>query len=159
MKEPDVKGPAAEAWQIANPPTQPVATAAVAGWLIHSTHFHPFWRWWSLSVVHLRDVEGVPAAVKDYPEAEYELMILSLDPEADAPDPDHPEGGYPFLMPPDLSHQFHGITDAEAQGLALVAVRAICAGRISPDADYRSIWKGTIAGTIDCIREGGHRPS
>jgi len=136
-------GPAARAWKARinrADITNPAHEATVLGWLINGPGFHPFWSWWLLTVISLRDIPGVPPAKKQYALAEWELMILSLNPEFPPPDPDT-LGGMHHLTPPDLVYQFHGVGEDRVHQLAHVAIDAICKGEMSPDQDYRTAWK------------------
>ena len=164
MRDPDKQQGPTRAWLIAKSAvTRPDQEATIAGWLVNGP-FHPLWQWWMLSIVHLRDLPGVPPAQKRYPEAEYEFMIVSLNPEKGVPDIDELErtGTWgdpekpPFLTPIDVTEQFHGITDAQAHEIAEKAVNAILDGWISPDQDFRSSWSRVIASTIDHYRRGVH---
>jgi hypothetical protein len=155
VRDPDIKGRVAEAWLIK---LKSEDRGTLAGWVVRGP-FHPFWQWWMVTVVHLRDIPGQSPAHKSYPEAEFEFIILSANPEHSPPDPDNPAGGYKFLVPPDVVEQFHGVSDHDAKRILESSVRAICDGIMSPDSDYRSIWKETLAGTVQHFREGGHRES
>jgi hypothetical protein len=134
-------------------------------WLINGP-YHPFWSWWSVFVMALRDVPGAPPFNKQYPEAEYEIVCVSLNPEGEPgrpklPDPDKIEagdiqGGMPgFLVPPDWTVQFHKVTDAQAVKICEMAVRAIVAGQ-SCDSDFRQWWKGSITKTVEHFVLGVH---
>jgi hypothetical protein len=122
---PDLTGPAGRAWVIPNnPETHP---AALAGYLVHSPNQHPFWSWWLVAVVSLRDEPGVPPA----------NLTKCPEPMPGA----HP---YPLLTPPDATLQFHGPTDDGARAIGEHAIRAILAGEIGPDQDYRMQWRGWV---------------
>ena len=131
------------------------ATASLGAYVV-SGPYHPFWNWWMVAVVHLREVEGTPPPKKQYPDAEYEFMILSIDPEHNQPDPDKP---FPqeirYLDPPDCVVQFHGVTDEQAASICRDAVRVIAAGQ-SCDSDFRGWWTGAIKKTVEHYQEGRH---
>jgi hypothetical protein len=94
------------AWKLAIQTQHVDQTATLSFWLIDAPHSHPFWPWHVLALVHLRDIEGQSKpAHKRYPEAEYELLILAIDPEVCPPDPDDYDGGF-TLSPPDVMEQF-----------------------------------------------------
>lgn len=116
---------------------------------------HAFWSWWTVTLVHLREVPGVPPPHLKYPEAEYEFTIFSINPEA-CPEPDPDAVGHPILTPPDVVEQFHGVSDEDAERICLGAVQAIVNGHISPDQDYRGVWKMLMAGTVEHFRQGAH---
>lgn len=154
MRPPDITGDGVEAWEIKLPEVQ-TTTSSLLGFLVRCTWAHPFWDRWVISVQHLREMEGQRPALKQFPEAEYELLIVTLDPEHEA-DPDHPERGYRFMEPVDLVFQFHGLTDRDAARLCRLAVETIAAGRMSPDQDFRSAWETLLQGTVECMRNGNH---
>jgi hypothetical protein len=132
--------------------------ATVASWLVNVPGAHPFWAYWTITVVTLKDLPGVPPAKKRYPEAEYEFMILAIDPER-CPEPDPDKiiiEGYPHLSPIDVIEQFHGISEADAGRLVDGAVRAVLSGHVSPDQDFRPAWRNLIAGTVQHFIEGKH---
>jgi hypothetical protein len=147
MRTPDIEGRGVKAWRI-NWAARPDVPAAVAGWILHCTWAHPAWNHWLISVVHLRDVEGAPPANRIYPEAAFEFMIAALDPACvNKIDPDRARG-WRYLVPIDVCHQFHGVSDEDAARICDDAVRAIAAGRISPDGDYRTAWNQSIDATV-----------
>lgn len=158
MRPPDWQGVGGRAWLIPNKSDVPDHQATIAGWLVNAPGCHPFWSWWTVHVIHLRDIRGVKPAHKRYPEAEYEFVILAIHPDHPA-DPDHPEKGYHYLTPANVVEQFHGVTDRDAGRFAELAVRSILDGRMSPDQDYRSAWRATVKDTIAHFREGRHRES
>jgi hypothetical protein len=158
MREPDVTGPAGKAWIMTAAASQPDHQAHLESWLLQVPGAHPLWQHWVMALVHLRDVPGVKPAHRQYPEAEHELLILSLDPGHPA-NPDLAAGErLHFLTPPDLVHQFHGLTDDRARQLGTMAVRAICNGHLSPDQDFRSVWRTVIDATVAHYRQGAHLP-
>lgn len=154
MRYPEIQG-IASAWKMAvGPDARPEQEANILSYVVNGP-YHPHWSWWAVSVIHLRGIPGAQPPHRQYPEAEYELMILSIDPET-PPNPDKP---FPqdirYLEPPDVVCQFHGITDDQAAKVCDSVVRAICAGR-SCDSDYRSFWEDAIESTVDHFRPGGH---
>jgi hypothetical protein len=161
MREPDEKGPSVSAWKLTwdrnHPKWRKDYEATLAMWLINARGYHPFWSWWTVSAVHLRPIEGVKLAHKQYPHAEYEIMIFAIDPRNGyVPDPDKALDGYPFLQPVDLVHQFHGISDSEVVNLVQRCIWAIRDGFMSPDQDFSHQWKILIDNTIEHKRFGGH---
>lgn len=160
MREPNHQTSLGRAWllDISKAPERPSKAATVVSWLLNVPGAHPFWAYWTITVISLRDLPGVPPANKKYPEAEYEFMILAVNPEAcPEPDPAVVElEGHPYLEPVDVIEQYHGISDADSVRLAEGAVHAILAGHVSPDQDYRRAWKALIAGTVQHFSEGKH---
>lgn len=155
MREPDLKHPRAPiaAWRCKVPPTRPDHMAHLAGWLVRGP-FHPSWNHWCITLVHLRDISGVPPAKKRHESFTHEILFASLDPREPTPDPD--VGGFVFLEPLDVVEQFGGLADAQAIQLLDMSVRLIVDGRASPDSDWRRFWKQCIANTVEHILTGGH---
>lgn len=155
-RAPDFVGLAGRAWLMElGEHARPEQGASLVGYAV-TGEWHPLWRWWLVSVIHLREVPGTPAPVKRYPEAEYEFIIVSVDPEVD-PDPDQP---FPqpikYLSPTDVVEQFHGVTDAQAVEIGTLAVRSIVEGMMSPDQDHRAAWHQVMTSTVDHYRQGLH---
>jgi hypothetical protein len=166
MRAPDLTGLGTRAWRIARTAiTAPEQDATISAWVINGP-FHPFWHWWMLAVVHLRDVPGQSRpAHKDFPEAEYEFMLLSMNPDKGEPDVDAWERGEDwgdtkqgkYLTPPDAIVQFTtGGSDEVARQVAEDAVARIVERKTSPDSDYRSWWERAIPQTVEHIRFGQH---
>ena len=164
VRAPDLTG-VGRAWRIDTAPgarREPAHVAGLRSYLLNGP-WHPAWSWWLIGCVHLRPIEGVPPAHLTYPEAEYELQILSLNPdrpvnvdEAEATG-DWGDKSIPkFLTPPDLVYQFHGVTDAQAGQIADSVLRAIVDGGMSPDSDFRSSWVQLLDNTVAHYRSGGH---
>jgi hypothetical protein len=157
VRPPDLQGPMGRAWKLAIQTQHVDQMATLSFWLIDAPHSHPFWPWHVLALVHLRDIEGQSKpAHKRYPEAEYELLILAIDPEVCPPDPDDYDGGF-TLSPPDVMEQFDVKgSDHDAIRIVEASVRAIVNGHISPDQDYRSTWAGMLKATADHFKSGAH---
>jgi hypothetical protein len=146
-RPPTIEGHSARAWIITAHPQHPDETASVAAWLLYMPGAHPFWAYWMLSVVHLRNIEGQSRpAIKHHDDATHELIVLTLNPEHAPPDParwDHVH----YLEPFDQVIQFTVPTDADAAKLLELAVRRCCDGYLSPDQDYRDVWRRAVAET------------
>ncbi len=158
MPDPTLTGTSGQAWHIPNDNVDPSQRAGLASWIVHIPGAHPFWSNWMVAVVHLRDVPGATPAKRNYPEAEYEFLILTINPE-EHPTPTVEEAlskGLHFLHPVDVCEQFHGVTDQDAVRICESAVRASLNGRISPDQDFRPIWRAAIQETVKHFREGKH---
>ena len=172
MREPDYDG-VAKVWRINR--TQQVigahrqswgyADSSLADWIVHGP-YHPLWSWWYVGVVHLRDIPGAPPPHKQYTEAEYEIMCLSLNPNPHDNRPSTPDlvqieagdihGGLPgFLTPPDWVVQFDGVTDEQAVKVGDAAMRAISRGQ-SCDSDFRAWWTSAIKATAQHFADGIH---
>ena len=128
-------------------------------WIVHAPGAHPFWTYWAVSIVHLRPIAGAKPPHKKFPGATHEFMILALNPDKPLPSLDVPSTGkWPlyFLEPFDVVEQFEAATDAIANEIGELAVRAIVAGKASPDQDYRSWWAEAIRETAEHYRSGKH---
>lgn len=163
MRSPDVTGRAGRAWALSRPEStkRPDHAASLASYVVNVPGAHAYWSWWMVTMIHLRDIPGVRPAHKDYSEAEYEFSIVSLDPtHGEPPDIDGFElgtcEGFHHLTPPDVVKQFHSVTDDVVKTIALLAIRAICDGRLSPDQDFRSRWNQTIDDTVAHYVAGKH---
>jgi len=75
------------------------------------------------------------------PGATHELMIYALDPDYEI-DPYEVRA----LEPVSVAQQFLAENDAEALGLIEKCVRKIADGSLSPDSDFRSIWRHILVG-------------
>lgn len=126
-------------------------SAGISQWLLKSEKgiFHPIWDRWGLSVVHLRNIPGVKPPVLQFPGATHELVIVSLDPEADPIDPDQVEPGLPWMQPVEVTQQFTVPKDTHALMLLEGVVESIVEGYSSPDRDYRRLWEEAILKSAD----------
>lgn len=164
MRDPDLSG-VARVWRVRLTPENVAAHTAdwgyepssLADWIVNGP-YHPFWSWWYIGVVHLREVAGAPPPNRRYPAAEYEIMCLSLNPDGEPGRPKIPDldkleagditGGLPgFLTPADWVVQFDGCTDEQAVEVGTLAVTAISHGQ-SCDSDFRSWWEKAIPNTV-----------
>lgn len=154
LRTPDLQGAIARAWRFKGESDVPDHQACLSQYVVNGP-FHPFWSWWMIGLISLCDIPGVPPAHKQYPDAEYELLILALNPECCPPDPDA-VGALTFLTPPDLVYHFDIRNEEAAKEIIEGAVKAIIEGRISPDQDYRQIWKRILKTTVDHYKAGLH---
>jgi hypothetical protein len=152
MRAPDTKTAFGQAWEL---PIKEVPSACVGHWLINVPGAHPFWEHWHVLVISLKDIPGVPPAKKRYPEAEFEFLIASINPEA-CPLPDPSEQHFPLLDPVDVVEQFHGVSERDALRVGQGAIQAIMNGRMSPDQDFRAMWHRLITDTTRHLKEGRH---
>lgn len=146
-------GTAATAWKLVEAAGHPTTLAA---YLIHHPTAHPVWDTWLLSVLTLADTPGYPPANRQYPEAEFELLVMALDPEKPAPDIHSANPKIMPLQPIDICEHFHGVTEEQAKEIATLAIGAIVDGSLSPDQDFGAAWKQTMKNTLDHYRGGLH---
>ena len=157
MQTPGLKGPHGKAWLAAYTEAQlKEAPAAVCGWLLHCPPAHPFWDWYTVFCVHLRDVPGADPAKKRSENMSHEILIYALDPSF-VPAVDTPiEWIQHRLEGPNLLHQLELPTDADASRLVALLIQAFCDGTASPDSDWRRHNKGLLDGTAEHVRSGRH---
>ncbi|WP_339098268.1 hypothetical protein WDJ50_18525 (plasmid) [Deinococcus sp. VB142] len=103
------------------------APTCIAAWFLDLPPAHPHWPRYLLSVVDLAPHPGLADAVLHYPEAQYELLIIALNPERD-PQPNDPDT-WQHLMPLNVVVQFHGVTRAQAEALVDEAAQWCVDGR------------------------------
>lgn len=164
MREPDKSG-VAQAWLLEETPE--VQEAHIKNWGYPSTSvrhwfvqgpYHPFWHWWQVGVIDLADHPGMPPAHKQYPEAEYEFAIFSLQGEVDIDaleSGDIENRGFKVLQPADVVFHFHKVTREQAAEICDAAVTMIVKGQ-SCDSDFREWWKGALANTVEHYVLGVH---
>jgi hypothetical protein len=149
LREPELAGAGTKAWKVALVPQSPEQEAKLAAWVVEGP-FHPMWSRWLLSVIHLRDIPGVPPASKDGPTMTHEFAILSLNPEQPV-DLDLPD--LHTLHLPDAVIQFKA-TDEEAVEVLTRAVQQIVDKKASPDSDFQMYWQKHFVGpTLEDIRK------
>lgn len=163
MRQPDAIGrdDRVKVWRIdMSRMTPDKRRAGLALWLLEGP-FHPAWNHWAISLIHLREEEGLPTPNIIVPNASHELMMIALDPEQPVPDVDFFEAngmwtdGLTFLQPIDQQLQWADTTDEQAIGIAERCVQAIIDGYASPDEDWRSWWEVAVRGTLEHYRSGG----
>jgi len=134
------------AWDLTLPKRleRPDHAATIAGYLLFCPGAHAFLSWWMTSVIHLRDIPGVPPAKIIVPGATHEILCVTINPErCPDPDPEHTED-FHYLRPIDQAVQFIAPSDAAATAVLAALVNRIVIGDISPDSDYRSVWQKYI---------------
>lgn len=162
MKDPDRLGVAGKAWDLGGPENQstPDHSASLAAWAVNVPGAHPFWSWWLVHVIHLRDIPGVRPAHKHYPGAEYEIGIHAISPDEYPIDIEHGRRvGWSLLTPADFCLQIDGINDQQAAKIGGLVISAIVDGRLSPDQDYRRHWTIAVTETINHMKAGLHPES
>ena len=157
MREPNITGPAGRAWKAPDP--TPLQLAANPAWratlrlyVLDIPGAHPLWNGYSLSLAHLRDIEGAQPAHKAYPEAQYEINVFALDPSQPLPIEDFTPR---WLSPQNVHYQFHGVTEDEAIEIVDLLAMAFLCGRASPDTDFRQDTIRSLDATVDHFRNGG----
>jgi hypothetical protein len=155
VTEPTFSGPAGSVWEVVVP-DKPEGHAQLCQWLMFAPTAHPWWRYHVLCVVHLRPLNGDKPHIA-FPGASHELLVLAIDPEAEAGiDPDDYRTQARWLTPPDVVVQFIAADDDQARDVARFAAEAVARGLIVPDPDHQTAWEKGIAATAEHIRLGGH---
>lgn len=162
-RAPDVRGAFGSAWLFApyvacdDPDAKPDFAANLQNWLLECPQAHPMWSHWLVSLIHLRDIEGVPPAKVHREGATHEFVIAALEPGQPLPDVEHPLSPMPKMMQPvDVVHQVVGVDDEQAVRVLFDVVKATVHGYLSPDADWREVWKTVLDGTAKHYAEGHH---
>lgn len=155
MGEPDFDAKhilAAHIYEIEEKDPDTDQSAILGVYLINSNTFHPHWTQWVCSLIHLRDIDGVSPAMKHYPQAEFELTVQAVDPEAPITERKVSFKDVKFLTPIDSVVQFNGISDDQARGIQRSMMGLIANAQISPDVDYRATWKQKVSRRVQEIR-------
>lgn len=159
-REPDHHGGAGKYWKWNMPDDLRTGqfAASQAEYVLYVPGSHPWWWYYALMMVDLRDREGVPPAHKQFPTAEYEIMVWTINPEAPLREPE----GNPFeedangrilqlLSPPDQIHQLGPFPggDEDAKKMLELIARACADGFLVPDVDYRQTWNSVLGNTYE----------
>lgn len=157
---PDLTGPSGRAWRVTPAQTDdPRLSVHVGSWLLHAPASHSWWPWYLMTGLALRDTPGVPRAHRQFEGAEYELLVLALDPGEPIPLPvEAMVGKWASLSPPDQVHQLPHLPggDATMREILELAALSIVDGLLVPDQDHRGHWRETLRNTVEHITEGGH---
>lgn len=151
-KSPDFHGDSGKAWRLDLPKIlkEPEHEATLMTYIVQGNNYHPFWDHWLVSLATLAEIPGAQPAFKKYPEAMYEVMVVALDPKKPLPDLDHIyEKPADILTPPDVILQFHGVNVNKAKEIVTSFIKQIVAGELSPDQDYKQLWKMRLADQVD----------
>lgn len=111
-------------------------TASLGAWLLRLPG-QAVWSHYQLTVIHLRDIPNVDPARKDYPEAQYEMMMYALNPERN-PNVKDPES-FQMLTPANWMKQFHEVTDEQAVHALEAMVDALVKGILPAEIQG---WRG-----------------
>ena len=150
MRAPDIHGPVGYIWEVPmelpGGRGKPDWDASLACWLLRSPHFHPAWTWWSMSLIHLRPLPNVKPPVIRMQGATHEFLVMSCDPSGGEPDVDDISKAPKLLTPPDVEQQFIAESDAQALEGIRKLLGEVVKGRLSPDSDYRAMWRFYLTG-------------
>lgn len=138
-RAPDLEGPAGRAWKVDRGARDDgKANASVEGWILNLPRANPvgLWSWFSVELVHLRPVEGVPPATVTVEGATHELLALARK-SGNGCDPDDPTTWGGVLRPFDLVRQFRVEGDEAAVEVLRGMVEGYVRGQVVPDSDRR----------------------
>lgn len=136
---------------------RPDKDATVGVFLVQAPYAHPIWSYWVVSIIHLRDIVGVKKAHLQFPEATHELAIVALNPEEQLPSLDITVNWKIHrLTPTDVIEQFKVSNDAIADQILELSIMRIIDGTISPDEDWRAVWKVCIEMTAEHFNNNLH---
>jgi len=159
MRAPDFEGLHGRAWRIAIRPEdrqRPAQAASLAGWHLHCPQAHPFWSWYMVTLIHLREIPGTPPPTLHAPGNSHECIVMSLNPDHPLVEPGRIQHPLHYLEPFDHVLQFGGTTDAQAIQVIELYLRACVNGHLSPDSDWRRAWRDLLPGTIEHVVTGTH---
>lgn len=111
-----IKGPVGEARQVPRHLQDGRSdwAATIDCWVVHAPGHSTAWEHFTMAIIHLREIDGVPPAYHTYPGSEYELIVAALDPEHPI-DFDSPElQSFQWLTPFNVIEQFHDVDDTKA---------------------------------------------
>lgn len=130
-------------------------------WIITAPHWHPLWSQYTLALITLADLPGTLPAVKERPGVTHQIIVMTLNPEHGPYDAARvSEDSLHYLTPGNIGEQF-AATDDQARELAVLCVRAVLVGSLSPEtADapqrIRAAWARAIRETFDHARNAHH---
>lgn len=127
-----IRGPRGQARYVPvpDPPVRPDHAATVGLWVVHAPGWSPAWCHFTMGVVHLRDLPGVPPATRQYPAAAYEFMVGALDPAQPIHFAEPNALAFHWLRPLNVVEQFHGVDDPQAGALLRMLVEDAVQGRV-----------------------------
>ena len=126
----DIKGP-----QERHPESVGKETT-IGAWIIHAPGHHPFWEYYAIACIHLRDVPGMKPAEILLQGATHEIFIWALS-------PDHKvalNDDLHLLRPVNFTAQFIEESDSSAYKKVEGSIKEIMEGKLSPDTDYNRLW-------------------
>lgn len=161
--------------------------AGLTSWYIEANAgvLDPVFGGWYVGGVSLRDIPGVRAAFRKYPNAQYELSCHTIDPNAGVTaelwerrttGATDDRVGF-LLQPPDVVYQWHGTTDEGAVGVCESFVNAVVLGGLSPSRPAAGLsrtgmlflpgpawafdadWEGRLAATVEHYATGHVPPA
>lgn len=143
MREPEINEQWGAAWRVTIPGDKP--HTGISWWLLSCPWAHIAWNRYFVSVIHLRHDPRFPPPKLQRPDMTHELQIIALSDEC-TPNPDDIFGTYVPLHPANLAEQVKLDSDEHAAEMCRDAVVEVCRGAMSPDSDWRDIWRHWVRG-------------
>lgn len=137
----------------------PAQAATLATWFLRCPGQSPAWDRYLLSIIHLRDLPGVPPAEVRVPGATHEVLLFALDPEPD-PQPTAPDS-WRFLHPHNVMEQVQLPHDTAAIELLAKCAQAVLAGILPAEpmlAGAVEPWRTTLIRSAAHMRGEEHAP-
>lgn len=148
-----IKGIAGTATRMSNLEDKP---ACLASWMIHAPGQSPAWSHYLLTIIHLRELDGVPANIV-VPGSSHEMMLVALDSEK-SPKADDWDS-IRMLSPINAEAQFFVGSDDDAVTLGEKCVLAICDGVMPAEPAFPGLgqqaWQKVVTDTAEHMRTGG----
>jgi len=134
-----------ECWRLTLPPAN---ASQIGRWLLRCPFAHPVWSQWVVSLVHLRPVGGLPAAVG----SGHNLAIFAVDPCHEL-EPDEPVPPRALLSPP-IAFDFDVFGACDWRAVERVELLLECTMRreLSPDDDCRRLWRELLCRPAEVVR-------
>jgi len=150
--EPDVADVHGKAWKVdlaafrAKLDVRPEDDGTVAVWIVEAPWAHMIWHSYAVILLHLRPLPDASTTKIYLDGATHELGVYALDPDGKREPLIRGAAGFGdagaanFLTPLNFAAQFVEPSDAAASERIEKTVRAICAGKLSPDTDFIRTW-------------------
>jgi hypothetical protein len=155
-----IRGAAGEAWPVEIiDHDKPDTTATIATWFLHCPRQSPAWDRYGLSIVSLRDIDGVPPANVRVLGATHEVLLLAFDPKHE-PRADDPNT-WVALRPINVCEQVTLPDDDAARELLTLAARAVVNGVLfaePPLSVQGEPWRTSLIKTSAHLRGEEHAP-
>ncbi len=149
----------------------PQQATTVDQWLMRLPGQGVGWEHFCLAVVHLADTPGMKPAVRRYPQATHELLLLAL--RRDPPPVIGDWRTWKHLEPANYVRQFHGIDDGEIRKMLHALAAACVNGRLPAETQMyveldgqpgkmmtivqaTQLWDTAVAQCIHHSQTGGH---
>jgi hypothetical protein len=117
-------------------PDRPSIDLRTGTWIVHIPSANPHWSYYMISCISLRDVPGIPSAIRYLDNATHEIVVAAINPGSPPPLDDVIQCLYPI----NFVGQFIAKDDEAARLQIEVSIKEIINGILSPDTDFVSQW-------------------